>query len=196
MNISLNLSRAHVVANQIGKIVMRLEHELIQGIEHRVSAFTPVEKAAGEAVAKGAKFLENMELLSRLVGVKDDIRTQLAKKNAEMLVSEKLTSLHSLADSRRLFERLRDNIKVRDMIDMDEIPNKLTLIEQSNGTLSSQFNVNVVSSDYLNTLEKSIQNIDARVAFIKNEINSINANNFIVVDIDEDIAVQVGLIAI
>ena len=49
MNISLNLSRAHVVANQIGKIVMRLEHELIQGIEHRVSAFTPVEKAAGEA---------------------------------------------------------------------------------------------------------------------------------------------------
>ena len=196
MNISLNLSRAHIVANQIGKIVMRLEHELIQGIEHRVSAFTPVEKAASEAVAKGAKFLENMELSGRLVGVKDDIHTQLAKKNAEMLVSEKLTSLHSLADSRRLFERLRDNIKARDMVDMDEIPSKLTLIEQSNGTLSSQFNVNVVSNDYLETLEKSIQNIVARVAFIKNEINSINANNFIVVDIDEDIAVQVGLIAI
>lgn len=195
MNISLNLSRAHIVANQIGKMISRLESDICQGIEHKVFAFTPLEKAAGEAVAKGSKFLENMELLGRLVNVKDDIRTQLAKMNAEMLVSEKLTSLHSLADTRRMFERLRDNIKLRDMVDVDEIANKLTLIEQSNGTLGSSFNVNVMGSDYLGVLEKSIQNIDARVAFIKNEINSINASNFINVEIDEDIAAQVGLIA-
>lgn len=196
MNISLNLSRAHIVANQINKMISNLEQEIYRGIEHRVYAYTPLERAAGEAVAKGAKFLENLELLGRLVGIKDDIRIQLAKKNAEELVSEKLTKLHSLADTRRVFERLRDNIKSRDLVNMDEIPNKITLIEQSNGTLGSSFFVNVIGNDYLEDLDKSIQNIDARVAFIKNEINSINARNFIKVSIDEDIAAQVGLIAV
>ena len=179
----LNLRQAHELQTRINSTVKELQDEM----ELNVDLFYEGEPA-GVLSNMTNKAFADLETIQKLLMIKAELRTKVAKKNAQAGIDERLSQIASLQRMIEAYERVmgrgmrQDLFAVKERLESRREAHKANPDNGDRYSCSDSFNVDVLDKKDHAEMKSRVKKFRREIRDMQEQILQLNVNTYVTLE--------------
>ena len=179
----LNLRQAHELQTRINSTVKELQDEM----ETNVDLFYEGEPA-GVLSNMTNKAFADLETIQKLLMIKAELRTKVAKKNAQAGIDERLSQIASLQRMIEAYERVmgrgmrQDLFAVKERLESRREAHKANPDNGDRYSCSDSFNVDVLDKKDHAEMKSRVKKFRREIRDMQEQILQLNVNTYVTLE--------------
>ena len=179
----LNLRQAHELQTRINSTVKELQDEM----ELNVDLFYEGEPA-GVLSNMTNKAFADLETIQKLLMIKAELRTKVAKKNAQAGIDERLSQIASLQRMIEAYERVmgrgmrQELFAVKERLDSRREAHKANPDNGDRYSCSDSFNVDVLDKKDHAEMKSRVKKFRREIRDMQEQILQLNVNTYVTLE--------------
>ena len=179
----LNLRQAHELQTRINSTVKELQDDM----ELHVDLFYEGEPA-GVLSNMTNKAFGDLETIQKLLMIKAELRTKVAKKNAQAGIDERLSQIASLQRMIEAYERVmgrgmrQDLFAVKERLESRREAHKANPDNGDRYSCSDSFNVDVLDKKDHSEIKSRIKKFRREIRDMQEQILQLNVNTYVTLE--------------